>query len=412
MTAFAVQSAAMAKRVPTDRWYEAGVRRTRTLARDEEATLTAALVAHRAVIVRDVLASPHGLAYLRAIHEDLTARRIDVRGIVELEADARVEDARADCLARLSRVAALAAPRTRGRRTTAAAGAIERELHALALRRRHIDAIVARMTAAGRPNTRALGRLREAATAATLARTRLVEAHLRLVTSLARRYTQRGLDLPDLVQEGTIGLMRAIERFDPTHRTAFATYAAWWIRQAIGRALANRARLVRLPGSIEDGLRKVHRHRRRLTVETGRAPSSDELAADTALSVDRVVDLTQIEHQLCRPALSFDEPSPDDANGRAPADLVADETMPGPEDTTVARRLGAHTSRALAALAPRERQVLQLRYGIGWPREHSLEDIGKQFGLTRQRILQISAKALDKLRASHHARPLQTFWES
>ncbi len=390
-----------------DRWYERAVRRTRGLAPGEERELTATLEAHRTAILREVLASPPGLAYLRGLAVGLGARRLDVRGVVELEADARVEDARAECLARLERIGRIAA---RQRRRVADV-ALEDELRALALRPVHVDAIVARMATA-RSHARALARARDTGEAAAGARTRLVESHLRLVTAIARRYAERGLDLPDLVQEGTIGLMRAIERFDLRHEVTFATYAAWWIRQTINRALVYRARIVRLPGSVEDGIRRVHKHRRRLAAERRRAPTSAELAAATQLSTARVEELQRIEHELCRPPLPFEEPSPEDVDGRAVADVLADETRPGPEAATLARGLSDATARALAMLAPRERRVLELRYGIGWEREHSLEDIGRQLGVTRQRILQISVKALDKLRASVHAAPLQTFWDA
>jgi RNA polymerase primary sigma factor len=280
------------------------------------------------------------------------------------------------------------------------------------LRRTHVDTIVARMAAAGRSQARALERVQRASDAAMRARSRLVESHLRLVTAIARRHAERGLDLPDLVQEGTIGLMRAIERFDPRHEVTFATYAAWWIRQTINRALVYRARMVRLPGSVEEGIRRVHKHRRWLTLEHGRAPTSAEIAAETQLSPTRVDDLQRIEHELCRAPLPFEEPASDDDDDRAIADVLADDRRPGPEDASIARGLQSCASRALSLLAPRERRVLELRYGIVGTREHSLEDIGREFGLTRQRILQISAKALEKLRTSHHAAPLQTFWEA
>ena len=230
------------------------------------------------------------------------------------------------------------------------------------------------------------------------------------MTALARRYADRGLELPDLVQEGTIGLMRAADRFDARHQVTFATYAAWWVRQTIGRAVTSRARTVRLPGSIEEGVRKLRHHRRHLTLEKSRVPTTPELAAAARLSVDRIDDLARIEHELCRPMVSFDDPSPDTPDGRAPADVLADQHSPSPEDAAVASRLAAHASDALEALAPREREVIQLRYGIDRAHEHTLEDIGQAFGLTRQRILQIAAKALTKLRASPHARQLQSFW--
>jgi RNA polymerase primary sigma factor len=148
-----------------------------------------------------------------------------------------------------------------------------------------------------------------------------------------------------------------------------------------------------------------------LTRARGRAPTSAEIAAEAQLSRARVDDLRRIEHDLARPALPFDEPS-NDPDGRSFSDVLADETQPGPEAASIARGLESCASRALAMLAPRERQVLQLRYGIGSSHGRSLEDIGRAFGVTRQRINQISSRALDKLRRSRHARPLQGFWES
>jgi RNA polymerase primary sigma factor len=401
----------MAYRTPSDRWYEQAVRRTRGVTRDEERGLALTLEAHRAAIAHHVLGSAEGLAYLEEIRTSLTSRRLDVRTIVELEADARVEDARGECLARLARIARLGRELRRRRGAASVRRALDDEIRGLGLRRIHVDVVVTRMAAKGGANARALANLNAASDAAAKARTRLVESHLRLVTAIARRYMDRGLDLPDLVQEGTIGLMRAIDRFDPRHEVTFATYAAWWVRQTIGRALANRARPVRLPGSVEEDLRVVHKQRRHLATRDGRMPTSAEIAARTKLSVGRVDDLTLIEHELCRPMLSFDEPSLDDSDGRAPVDVVADDALPGPEDATIARRLEQHAASALEALAPRERQVLELRYGIGQCGEHTLEDIGRKYGLTRQRILQIASKAIEKLRASRHARPLQSFWQ-
>jgi RNA polymerase primary sigma factor len=407
MTARAARST-IAPDTPSDRWYEHAVRRAPTLAPGEERTLTGMLDAHRAVVVRDVLGSSHGLAYLGDLANALNARRVDVRSVVELKVDGLVEEARTKCLTHLGRIAELGARRRTARTLAQEFG---EEIRGLALRRAHVDAIVARMAAAGKSQAPALARLRVASEVSVRARTRLVESHLRLVTAIARRYGKRGLDLPDLVQEGTIGLMRAIELFDPRREATFATYAAWWIRQAINRALANRARLVRLPGGVEDGLRKLHKHRHYLTRARGRPPTSAEIAAEAQLSRARVDDLRRIEHDIAYPALPFDEPS-NDPDGRSFSDVLADETRPGPEAASIARGLESCASRALAMLAPRERQVLELRYGIGWSQGRSFEDIGRKLGVSRQRINQISSKALDKVRRSRHARPLRSFWEA
>jgi RNA polymerase primary sigma factor len=396
---------------PPDRWYENAVRRAPGLAHDEERTLTATLEEHRGVIARHVLGSEMGLAYLRQLRDGLAARAIDVRNVVEVEADARVENVRDDTLARLDHVDRLGARAARHRLPTRTRCQLERALRELPLRRAHVDAVVARMEAARPATAAALAALRTAGDAAARARARLVESHLRLVVAIARRHANRGLDLPDLVQEGTIGLMRAIDRFDAGRRVTFATYAAWWVRQTMGRALENRARPVRLPGTVEDGLRKVRRQRRHLTLQQARTPSNADIALCCELPVARVDELVRIERELCQPMLSFEVGDPDDVDGRAPADVIADASRPGPEEAAIARHLSSQASRALRTLAPREREVLRLRYGIGHAGEHTLEDIGRRYGLTRQRILQIASKALDKLRASRHATPLRSFWE-
>jgi RNA polymerase primary sigma factor len=403
----------MGHRPPSDRWYESVVRRAPRLSRDEENVLAAALDAHRAVIARRILGSPLGLAYLEQLATGLASRALDIRTVVEVEADARIEDARRQCLERLGCIARLGEKLVeRHRLRSRTCVDLERELRALGLRRAHVDIVVSRMEAARPATAPALRELATASAAAQKARARLVEANLRLVVTIARRYANRGLDLPDLVQEGTIGLMRAIDRFDAARRVTFATYATWWVRQTIGRALENRARPVRLPGSVEDGLRKVRKHRRHLSLQQPCTPTSTDIAARSQLSVGRVEEITRIEHDLCQPMVSFEAGMADDVDGRTPADVIADESRPGPEDAVVARRLARHASHALRALAPRERQVLQLRYGIGHAGEHTLEDIGRLYGLTRQRILQIASKALGKLRASRHAPSLRSFLES
>jgi len=404
-----VQLVRMAPDTRSDRWYERIIRRTPALRPDEERALTAALEVHRAVIARDVLGSPIGLAYLRELQTRLAARAIDVRAVVEMDADVRIEDALASCLGQLERIAALAA---QGSRRPRARTDVADAIREVPLRRAHVDAVIARLRAAGPRMFATLVCLRDAGEAAARARTRLVESHLRLVVAIARRYAGQGLDLPDLVQEGAIGLMRAVERFDTRRRVAFSTYAAWWVRQTIGRAVAKRARTVRLPLSVEEGLRKMRTHRREVALRHGRGPTSHEMAAGTQLSVKRVDELQRIEHDLCQPALPLEDVSPDDPDGRAIADVLPDRSRPGPEEAVIARGLEAHAEQALGALTPRERQVLQLRYGLDRQDAHTLEDIGRKFGLTRQRILQIASKALDKLRTSQQACPLRSFWET
>ena len=366
----------------------------------------AALETHRALIACDVLGSAVGLTYLGEVHTRLTTRALDVRSVVEMDADVKVEDARASCLDQLARIIA-ASRASRGRKRADVVNAIRD----LPLRRGHVDAVIARLRVAGPGMLDTLVRLRDAGEAAARARTRLIESHLRLVVAIARRYAGQGLELPDLVQEGTIGLMRAVERFDTRRRIAFSTYASWWARQTIGRAVAKRARTVRLPLSVEEGLRKIRKHRKEVAIRHGRRPTINEMAAGTRLSLRRVGELEQIEHELCQATLPLDDTLPDDPDGRAVAEVLADRSQPGPEEAAIQRSLKTRAHEALELLTPRERQVIQLRYGLGRQGEHTLEDIGRQFGLTRQRILQIAGKALDKLRTSARAYPLRTYWE-
>jgi RNA polymerase primary sigma factor len=397
----------MAPDTNPDRWYERIIRRTPTLRPDEERALMASLEAHRALIARDVLGSSIGLAYLREVQARLVARALDVRGVVEMDADVRVEDARASCLDQLARIIALAGKTSRGRKRDDVAEAIRD----LPLRRAHVDAVIARMRAAGPRMLETLTRLRDTGQAAARARTRLIESHLRLVVAIARRYAGQGIEIPDLVQEGTIGLMRAVERFDTRRRLAFSTYAAWWVRQTIGRAVAKRARTVRLPLSVEEGLRTIRKHRREVALRSGHRPTNVEVAARTRLSARRVDELERIEHELCQPTLPLDDTLPDDPDGRAVGEVLADRSLPGPEDAAIERGLRSRAHEALGMLTPREREVLQMRYGLGRQNEHTLEDIGRTFGLTRQRILQIASKAIEKLRGSAQAFPLRTYWE-
>ncbi|MGH7895828.1 MAG: sigma-70 family RNA polymerase sigma factor, partial [Candidatus Binatia bacterium] len=251
---------------------------------------------------------------------------------------------------------------------------------------------------------------RAAGRAAGTARVRLVEANLRLVVAVARRFLHRGLDLPDLVQEGTIGLLRAIDKFERSRGVAFATYATWWIRQAIGRAVVSQARPIRLPINVEEELQALRRMRHHHLRETGTAPSARELAARLAAPLARVEALLTIEHDFARNLVPLDERLDAD-DDRTHADALADTTHATPTEVADAGALSAHTQRALAALSPKERNVLRLRYGIGRCVDHTLEEIGGQFGVTRQRILQVAARAIEKLRRSPQANALRTFYE-
>jgi RNA polymerase primary sigma factor len=440
-----------------ERLYLRQIARSTLLTREGEVELATQVEEGEREIAAHALGSALAVRHVLGLQDRLQTGELRARDLVPPRGDERDEEdaARQGLLAGLARVRALASGASAPRDGRSPAGArMQAALMGLGLGARTIDDIVCQLAesverqqrlkarlavmrrasdpAARRASRavrqelaqlqretglplaaaeRALRAIRAAQQRVAAARRVLIESNLRLVAAIARRYRNRGLELADLIQEGNLGLMRAVERFDHRRGYRFSTCAKWWIRKAITYAIADRARTIRIPVDVVAALDKTRLTARRLTHQLGREPTADELAERLRMPAERVERLLRLGAEVARDPISLETAAGND-DDRTLGETIEDLAAENPADAVMARRMRHEARAALAQLEPRELRVLRLRFGIGERSDHTLEEIGGTLEVTRERVRQIEAKALAKLRQSTAAGVLRVCYDA